>query len=101
MKIVDEVLDQAAGFGSDAFASEFEGHDGVDHFIFADGVEIDVKDVAVEGVVLDILDEGQLGGGLVSSMVRCTRMCSETLWCRTFSRVLRLRRTLVAGRSLP
>src|SRR6185369_4643237 len=54
----------AAGFNPDGFADGLDrDHDG-DLFVLGDLVQIDVQDLAGQGEVLDLLNEGQAFGGL-------------------------------------
>ena len=59
----DVLLEKAAvGFDAIGFADGFDGDAGEDFLGHGDGLEIDMQDGAGDGVVLDFLDEGKLGG---------------------------------------
>jgi hypothetical protein len=57
----DALLEEAAAvFNSIGFADGLDGDFGVDFLGHGDGLEIDMEDIPAEGVVLDLLDEGEL-----------------------------------------
>lgn len=55
----DDFEDTAIVFDAIGLADGFDGDEGLDGFVGGDGVEVHVKDIAADGVMLHLLNEGE------------------------------------------